>query len=138
MNFTALTIEAIIEKPIETVWATWTLPEHIVNWSFAGEDWHCPKATNDLRVGGTFSSTMAAKDGNMSFDFEGVYSEVVEHEKIAYGLADGRTVSITFEVVEGGVNVVEVFDAEKENPLEMQQAGWQMILNRYKTYTESL
>ena len=138
MNWTFITVEALIEKPIEIVWKSWTSPEHIVHWCFASDDWACPAASNDLTVGGTFTSTMAAKDGRMSFDFSGVYSEVVEYKKIAYGLADGRTVSITFKVVEGGVNVTETFAAENENPVEMQQAGWQAILNNFKKHTESL
>jgi len=29
-------------------------------------------------------------------------------------------------------------EAEGQNPVEMQQAGWRMILNNYKAYTEGL
>ena len=36
------------------------------------------------------------------------------------------------------VEVVEEFEAENENPVEMQLEGWQMILNNFKKYVESL
>lgn len=46
-----ITIKAHIHSDIETVWNTYTSPEHIQNWNAASDDWHCPKATNDLQVG---------------------------------------------------------------------------------------
>lgn len=131
-------VEATVKGDLSKVWDSWTNPEHIVNWNFAGDDWHCPKATNDARTGGKFSSTMAAKDGSMGFDFEGVYDEVIDHQKIAYSLEDGREVSIHFEALGDSVKVTEIFDPENQNPVEMQQQGWQMIMNNFKKYTESI
>ena len=136
-NFTVLTVEAIVNAPIAKVWKFWSEPQHITQWSFASDDWHTPYADNDLRTGGKFKSTMAAKDGSFSFDFEGVYSNVKEHELIEYGLADGRKVKITFKAEGDSTKVVESFDAENENPLEMQQGGWQAILNNFKKYVEA-
>jgi uncharacterized protein YndB with AHSA1/START domain len=133
-----ITVEASVKGDLAKVWDSWTNPEHIVNWNFAGDDWHCPKATNDPRTGGKFSSTMASRDGAMGFDFEGVYDEVIDKEKIAYSLADGREVSIHFQEVGDTVKVTEIFDPENQNPVEMQQQGWQMIMDRFKVYTESL
>ena len=138
MSSERVVVETVVEKDIAQVWDCWTNPEHIVNWTFASADWHCPAATNDLQVGGTFSSTMAAKDGSMQFDFSGTYSEVVPNEKIAYAMEDGRKVEVTFSIVENGVSVVESFDPEQTHPREMQQAGWQAILNNYKAYVESI
>ena len=91
-----ITVQATINAPIEIVWQMWTLPEHITKWNFASADWHCPAATNDLRTGGKFSATMAAKDGSFSFDFAGVYDKVIEHKLITYSLGDSRKVIITF------------------------------------------
>ena len=132
-----ITVSALVNKPVAHVWKTWTEPAHITQWNAASDDWHCPKATNDLRTGGKFSSTMAARDGSFSFDFEGVYDDVQLNKRIAYTMADGRTCEILFSERDGGTLVTEAFDAEKENPVEMQRGGWQAILDRFKAYTEA-
>lgn len=133
---TKITIETDIQAPVEKVWKYWTQPEHIVNWSYASEDWHTPAAENDLREGGKFKSTMAAKDGSMSFDFGGVYTRVNEHKVIEYTLDDNRTVAVTFSSEGNTTKVVETFEAESENPVEFQKSGWQAILDNFKKYTE--
>src|SRR5882757_7546064 len=91
-----ITVESTINAPVEKVWDYWNNPEHITKWCNASDDWHTPRAENDLRTGGTFSSRMEAKDGSMGFDFGGVYDEVRTHERIAYTLGDGRKVNIDF------------------------------------------
>jgi uncharacterized protein YndB with AHSA1/START domain len=133
-----ITVQTIINQPIEKVWECWNTPNHIQNWCFASSDWHCPKATNDLRIGGKFSTTMAAKDGSFGFDFEGIYSQVVQNQCISYDLEDGRKVNIRFEQTPEGVKITEDFDPETENAPELQQAGWQAILNHFKTYVDGL
>lgn len=127
----------MVTSNIQTVWETWTLPEHIVHWNFAADTWHAPAALNDLTIGGKFSYRMEAKDGSMGFDFSGFYTEIVEHEVIAYTMDDGRTARVTFEENGGSTIVTEVFEAEQMNPVDMQQAGWQMIINNFKRYAES-
>lgn len=133
---TKVTVEAVIQAPMEKVWSRWTEPEHITKWNQASEDWHAPKAENDLRAGGKFLTRMEAKDGSMGFDFEGVYDEVKLHELISYTIGDGRRVEITFADQGGATKVVETFDAEGTHPVEFQQAGWQAILDNFKKYTE--
>lgn len=132
-----ITVQNIINVSIEKVWNFWTLPEHITKWSFASPDWHTPFAENDLREGGKFKSTMAAKDGSMSFDFEGEYTLVKQNEAIEYVMADGRKVEITFKETPNGVEVIESFDPETQNPEEMQRGGWQAILDNFKSYAEA-
>lgn len=134
---TTITIEATINAPVEKVWNFWTGPEHIVKWNSASEDWHTPKAENDLRVGGSFSSRMEARDGSFGFDFGGIYDEVKINELIAYTLGDDRKVKIQFTTNGDSTTVTESFDAESENPIEMQKGGWQAILDNFKTYTET-
>jgi uncharacterized protein YndB with AHSA1/START domain len=131
-----ITVSALVQAPIEKVWICWTAPEHMVNWNFASDDWHCPAAANDLQVGGKFVATMAAKDGSMSFDFIGIYDEIDTHKYIRYHGADDRVVEVSFEATENGILITETFDAETVNPVELQQAGWQAILNNFKSYTE--
>ena len=134
---TVITVESTINAPVEKVWAYWTKPEHIMQWNNASDDWHTPSATNDLRAGGHFTSRMEAKDGSFGFDFGGVYDEVRTNEYIAYTLGDGRKVTISFTDAGGSTKVVESFEAENQNPVEMQQGGWQAILNNFKKYTEA-
>lgn len=136
MENTSITIEATVNAPITKVWQYWNEPAHIKQWAFAADTWHAPDATNDLRVGGKFSTTMAAKDGSASFDFCGTYTELIENELIAYEMEDGRRVKITFSEQNGVTHVVETFDPENENPLEMQRDGWQAILNNFKAHAE--
>lgn len=135
---TVITVEAIVHAPITTVWDSWNNPDHITQWAFASPDWHTPWAKNDLRVGGSFSSRMEAKDGSFGFEFGGVYDAVTTNELIAYTMADGRKVMVEFSAEGDATKVVERFDAENENPVDMQQMGWQAILDNFKKYTESL
>jgi uncharacterized protein YndB with AHSA1/START domain len=137
MTKKAITIRTTVNAPIEKVWRCWSEPKHITQWAFASDDWHAPKAENDLRVDGTFSTTMAAKDGSFSFDFGGVYTKVEKHKAIEYTIADGRKVKISFIAEGDQTHVVETFDPENENPEEMQRGGWQAILDNFKKYTES-
>ncbi len=132
-----ITVEALVQASPARTWACWTEPQHIMAWNAASDDWHCPAATNDVRPGGTFSATMAARDGSASFDFTGTYQEVVPEQKLAYAMPDGRQVTVTFEATPEGVLVTETFDPETENPLEMQRAGWQAILDRFKGHAEA-
>ena len=135
-NLTPITIEAAINAPVEKVWEYWNNPEHIKNWAFASPEWHAPNAANDLRVGGNFSTTMAARDGSMSFDFGGTYTTVEENKLIEYVLADGRQVKIVFEADGEQTRIAETFDPETTNPLEMQRGGWQAILDNFKKLAE--
>ena len=134
---TKVTIQSTIQAPVNKVWKFWNEPEHIKQWAFASDDWHAPSASNDLKVGGRFSTTMAAKDGSFSFEFGGIYDEVDEHKSIKYTMDDGRTTEISFESADGDTKIVETFDAEDMNPVEMQQSGWQAILDNFKKYVES-
>jgi uncharacterized protein YndB with AHSA1/START domain len=133
---TAITVKTTVNAPVEKVWECWSAPEHITKWCQASNDWHAPNAENDLQTGGKFKTTMAAKDGSMSFDFEGVYSDVQPHKLIAYSMSDGRKVSITFDADGDKTHVTETFDPEDTNPIEMQRGGWQAILDNFKKYTE--
>ncbi len=136
MHSNAITVEADINTSLEKVWELWTKPEHVMNWNNASPDWHCPKATNDLREGGAFSFTMAAKDGSFSFDFGGTYDLVKKNEQINYTMADGRKAEIFFSKNGTGTHIKETFDPESVNSVELQKGGWQSILNNFKAYAE--
>lgn len=133
-----ITVQSTINAPIEKIWETWSSPEHITKWNNASDDWHTPFAENDLKVGGKFKYTMAAKDGSMSFDFEGEYTEVEKNAVIKYKIADGRRVEVLFEKQGENVKITESFDPENVNSEELQKNGWQAILDNFKMHVENL
>ncbi|MEO6611371.1 MAG: SRPBCC family protein [Chitinophagaceae bacterium] len=134
---TIITVQSTINAPVEKVWEYWSKPGHITKWNNASDDWHTPRAENDLRTGGKFSARMEAKDGSFGFDFGGVYDEVRKHEYIEYTIGDGRNVKISFSPKGNSTEVSESFEAESTNSVEMQKGGWQAILDNFKKYTET-
>ncbi|MDX2130416.1 MAG: SRPBCC domain-containing protein [Chloroherpetonaceae bacterium] len=135
MNNT-ISVDVTVNQPREAVWRCWTLPEFICQWNQASEDWHTPKAINDFRIGGKFIYTMASKDGAESFDFEGIYTEIKPLELIRYEMLDGRKVEVKFLEQNGRTTLIETFDPETENPVELQKQGWQSILESFKKVAE--
>lgn len=134
---TILTVQTQVRTALDQVWQLWTDPAHIMQWNNASDDWHTTRAENDLRPGGRFVSRMEAKDGSFGFDFGGVYDKVMLHERIAYTLDDDRKVEITFKELGGETRILEIFEAENQNPEELQQKGWQAILDNFKRYAEA-
>jgi uncharacterized protein YndB with AHSA1/START domain len=133
----SISVKARINAPIGKVWKYWTTLEDIVRWNNATDDWHTPKAVNDLRAGGKFSYRMEAKDGSMGFDFGGTYEKIAINKQIDYTIGDGRKVKIVFSTLGNKTEVLETFEAEDTNSIEMQRSGWQSILNNFKNYAES-
>lgn len=134
---TKVTVETVVNAPVEKVWDLWTEPKHIVHWNFASIDWHTTYAENDLRVGGKFLTRMEAKDGSSGFDFAGTYNSIELYKFIEYSMTDGRRVRVTFDMKAAGTRVTEIFETESSNSVEMQQEGWQAILDNFKRYAES-
>lgn len=129
-------VETLVPIPIEKVWHFWTSPVHIKKWNNASKEWHTPSVENDLREKGKFNYRMEAKDGSSGFDFEGEYTEVKEQKKIKYRLNDGREVEVLFKPVDNATFIEETFDPEAENPVDIQQKGWQAILENFREYAE--
>ena len=136
-NATNITVEATVNAPVEKVWSYFTQPQHVKNWNNASDDWHTPRAENDLQVGGNFVYRMEAKDGSFGFDFGGTYDAVNENEYLEYTIGDGRKVKISFIPQGTSTKVVENFEAETTNSVELQRTGWQSILDNFKKYTEA-
>jgi uncharacterized protein YndB with AHSA1/START domain len=134
---TAITVQTNVDAPVEKVWKIRNAPEHITKWCTGSPDWHTPRAENDLRIGGKLFSRMEAKDGSAGFDFIATYTDVKQHQTIAYSMEDGRTVKITFSTDGKSTTIVETFEAEDDNPIEMQKEGWQTILNNFKAHVET-
>ena len=132
-----ISIETMVKAGLGAVWAAWNDPEDIKRWNAASEDWHTTQSSVDLREGGTFSARMEAKDGSAGFAFAGTYTRIVPHQLIEYRLGDGREVRVEFVEGPGGVLVRETFDAETQNPPEMQRDGWQAILDNFARHVKA-
>jgi uncharacterized protein YndB with AHSA1/START domain len=131
-----ITVQVSVKASPDKAWDYFTQPEHVTQWYHASDDWHAPRAENDLKPGGKFVIRMEAKDGSAGFDFEGNYTDINPKESIEYAIADGRKVLITFKQEGDQVTVTEIFDAENVHAAELQRGGWQAILDNYKKYAE--
>lgn len=129
-------ISAMVNAPIDRVWDSWTKPEHITKWNFADDSWHCPSASNDLKVGGKYIARMEAKDGTFGFDFEATYDTIIDKQELTYTMPDGRKVTTIFVSNGKETSITTTFDAESENPVELQKQGWQAILDNFKKYAQ--
>lgn len=136
-NTVTITVQTTVKAPLDAVWDYWTNPQHIPGWAFASDSWEASSAENHVWVGGAFKTVMAAKDKSNSFDFEGTYTEVEKYKLLEYDLEDWRHVKIVFAETPEGVQITETFEPEDQNPADMQQAGWQAILNNFKKYAET-
>jgi uncharacterized protein YndB with AHSA1/START domain len=132
-----ITVETTVNMPLEKAWEYWNDPKHVTQWNAASSDWHTPRAENNLKRGGTFNYRMEAKDGSMGFDFGGIYDEVLPGRHIAYTMGDGRKVQINFSTDGKTTSISESFEAEETNSLEMQQSGWQAIIDNFRRYAEA-
>lgn len=52
-------------------------------------------------------------------------------------LDDGRKMEVQFTQIGDETNIIEKFQPESENPIELQEAGWQAILTNFKQYAEA-
>ncbi|MFN5459947.1 MAG: SRPBCC domain-containing protein [Bacteroidota bacterium] len=129
-------VRAVVKAEKQKVWNYYTLPEHITKWNFADPSWHCPAATNDMKIGGKFFARMEAKDGSFGFDYIAIYTEINDGSDFAYEFAE-RKVNVSFVDLNGQTEVIITFDPETENSIELQKNGWQAILNNFKNYTET-
>jgi uncharacterized protein YndB with AHSA1/START domain len=131
-----ITVTAIINADSEKVWHYYTNPKHIVNWNFAHPSWHCPKAENNIYVGGRYFARMEAKDGSFGFDFEAVYLSVIDGQEFTYEFG-GRTAHVKLKNIENKTEITVTFEPENENPIDIQKGGWQAILDNFKNYTQN-
>jgi uncharacterized protein YndB with AHSA1/START domain len=134
---TKIKVTTTVTGPVAKVWQYWTTPADVIKWNTVSEDWHTPRAENDLKEGGNFLFRMEAKDKSIGFDFAGVYDKIIPNELIEYTLTDGRKVSILFMDKGSETSIEQTFDAETQNSEELQRGGWQAILNSFKQYIEN-
>ncbi|MFM2423865.1 MAG: hypothetical protein RLZZ70_252 [Candidatus Parcubacteria bacterium] len=132
-----ITIQTTVQAPLQKVWDCWTKVEHIAGWAFASDDWGAEGISNLVEKDGQFASRMFAKDGSFEFIFSGKYTAVVANTSLDYILDDGRNVTVHFADTPAGVEIIQRFEPESTNPIEMQRNGWQAYLDNFKKYVES-
>ncbi len=138
MEIYPIAVSALVKADLDRAWSCYTEPERVTRWNFASPDWRCPRASNDLRPGGSFSFRMESRDGKTGFDFGGVYEAVVPKAYLSYRMGDGRTAQVIFHPFLSEVLVTVIFDPESSNSIELQRSGWQAILDNYKAFTEAV
>lgn len=129
-------VNVTVHADVKKVWDYYTSPKHIINWNFADPSWYCPSAENNMTVGGTYKARMEAKDGSFGFDFEAIYTQIIDGESFTYTFGD-RTANVLFKNLDNHTELIIEFDPEEENDIELQKNGWQSILNNFKSYTEN-
>ena len=133
-----ITVQNTIHASIDKVWDFWTLPEHIKKWNVAIDGWYTQDVENDLKVDGKFKYKMAKKDGNLSFDFEGIFTKVENLSLIEYKLDDNRTGKVAFEKNGNTVKITETFEPTKQDSESMQKECCQTVIDNFKKYVESI
>ncbi len=132
-------ISSLTKAPLATAWLAYTREADITAWNQASPDWHCPAASNELKVGGRFNYRMEAVDGSFGFDYCGSYQQVEPEQLLGFTLDDGRKVEVTFSAEdEDSTKVTVSFEPEQTNPTDLQRAGWQAILDSYAAHAATL
>jgi uncharacterized protein YndB with AHSA1/START domain len=131
-----ITVATRIKAPLARVWAAWNDPRAMEQWNAASPDWHTPRASVDLRVGGRLLARMEARDGSAGFDFGATYTRIEPQRCIEYVMDDERRVRVDFLACGEGTVVIETFEAENVWPPEHQRAGWQAILDNFARHVE--
>src|SRR5438067_1298867 len=95
-----LTIKRTFNVPRNIVWEAWTNPEHVVQW-WGPKGMQIKVIQHDFKVGGKWKYIMPMPDGN-EFISDGVYSEIVELEKIVTSanfkpMTEGVILQVLFE-----------------------------------------
>lgn len=136
MELEKIQVRTSVMADKQKVWDYYTSPEHITQWNFADPSWHCPSASNDMKIGGRYVARMEARDGSFGFDFEAIYTEINNLESFIYQFGE-RFAKIEFNDMNNQTEVIITFDPETENSIELQKNGWQAILNNFKIHTET-
>lgn len=79
----SVTIDFIINAPIDVVWNAWTNPEIILNWFGSDPNGTGVCADIDAQPGGSFSVTFQNSDGEQH-TCSGTYSEVEPFNKLTF------------------------------------------------------
>jgi uncharacterized protein YndB with AHSA1/START domain len=135
---TPILTQVQINSSPEKVWYYLTTSNHIEKWNHAGNDWACKDSKVDLVEGGKFSSFMYSKIDGEGFIFSGYYTEIVPHSVLKSVLDDGRKVILNMGSFDDGKSTLirQYFEPESMNSKELQQKGWQLILENFKDYVE--
>ncbi len=132
-----ITIKITILQPVHKVWDCFYNPKHIVKWNFPTTNWQRTKALSDFREGGRFDYRLDYKDKSFGYNFSGYIDEIKVLEYVKSHLDDGRKIEVQFNKIgEKTTEIIEIFEPEVQNSIEMQRVGWYAILDRFHKYVE--
>ena len=132
-----ITIKITILQPVHKVWDYFYNPKHILKWNFPTTNWQCTKALSDFREGGRFDYRLDYKDKSFGYNFSGYIDEIKLLEYVKSHLDDGRKIEVLFNKIdENTTEIIEIFEPELHNSIEMQRVGWYAILDRFHKYVE--
>ena len=146
LNNRTVTLERTFNAPIKLVWKAWTQPEHIAQW-WGPKGMDTKVIEHDFRVGGQWKYAMLMPDGN-EFISDGVYSEIVELEKIFSSanfrpMTEGVEIQSLFE--EFGDKTKFIFNVihPTEEYCKQQEKmgimnGWGSVFDRLENYFSEL
>lgn len=140
----ALRIERLLAAPPDAVFAAWTRPDELRQWS-APSPLHVSVAEVDLRVGGRYRIAMEAPDGAVHVAI-GEYREIVPGKRLAYtwrweswreGHGDSL-VTVEFRPQGGGTALVLTHTAlPDENAVAQHTTGWEGCLANLGPHLDS-
>lgn len=132
-----LNVSVLINKSLELVWNAWNDESQMHNWLFISADYETKNPKVDLRLGGSFSYTMASKAGGFDFEYRATYTEIEIYKKIAFTLVDDRKAEVLFSTEAGRTRLQILFEPVVEQDNDVQLIGWQTILINFKHHLES-
>ena len=105
-----ITITRVFDAPRELIWKAWTEPERVRRW-WGPKGYTSPSPAMDLRVGGTYLSSMRSPEGKDTWS-TGTYQEIVEPERLA--------MTDSFADEQGKVVPASYYEMPGAFPLELQ------------------
>lgn len=99
-----LSLTRSFNAPLKLVWDAWTQPEQIAQW-WGPKGMNTEVVEHNFKVGGEWKYVMLMPDGN-EFIGEGVYSDIVEFEKIFS--------SANFKPMTEGVEIQSLFEEDDD------------------------
>jgi uncharacterized protein YndB with AHSA1/START domain len=137
-----LTFTCILDAPRELVFRCMIEPEHLTHfWGPVGTSAPVEKITIDPRPGGAFEATMVNDADGAEYPMRGVYTEVVEPEKLVWVERDSNmtTTSLFIDLGDGRTEVrIHQTNVHDGMTTAEAQAGFKSSLDRFAAYLTTL
>ena len=133
----SLTVERVIDAPVEVVFAFWTEPDHIREWFRVEDSWQCQSSEMNLAVDGVYHLAMRSPEGNV-FSVRGVFRAIDAPRSLSYTwTVDGEDdfgetlVTVVFEPLGSATRIRlshEQFITDEQ--AVAHEGGWNRCINQ--------